>query len=321
MAKRRAATPPTEPSPSRREPLLGAHLSIAGGHHLAAAEAARLGFGALQIFTKSVKTWASRPLEPDAASRFREAVAAAGLRATVAHNSYLINLASPDPALWERSIAAMVDELRRAEALGLSDLVAHPGAHLGAGDEAGLDRVIRGLDEVHRRAPGLAVRIALETTAGQGTCLGHRFEHLGTLIRGVAEPDRLGVCVDTCHVFAAGYPMDSEGDYNAAMLALDHAVGLARVRVWHVNDSLKPLGSRRDRHAGIGQGLIGLATFRRILTDPRFAAVPKILETPKGVEDGVELDARNLALLRGLSDGSVMGGPHADEAADGDQTR
>jgi deoxyribonuclease-4 len=305
MARRRTETTLNKAEPVLEAPLFGAHLSIAGGFDRAVAEAVRIGFNAIQVFTKNVKTWSSKPLEPGSAARFREAVARAGLRATVAHNSYLINLASPDPALWGRSVAAMVDELERAEALGLSDVVAHPGAHLGTGEEAGLARVIEGLDEVHRRAPGLAVRIALETTAGQGTCLGHRFEHLGAVIDGVAEPDRLGVCVDTCHVFAAGYPLDSADDYNAAMQALDQAVGLARVRVWHVNDSLKPLGSRRDRHAGLGQGLMGLNVFRHVVTDPRFRHVPKVLETPKGTEDGVELDARNHALLRSLSDRSL----------------
>jgi deoxyribonuclease-4 len=213
----------------------------------------------------------------------------------------LINLASPDDALWQRSIDALVVEVQRAEALGIPDLVIHPGAHLGAGEEAGLERVARGLDLVHRRTPAVAVRLDLETTAGQGTCLGHRFEHLGRILELVETPERLGVCVDSCHVFAAGYSFADRAQYNTMISELDRAVGLARVRVWHLNDSLRPLGSRVDRHAGLGRGEIGLEPFRRIVTDSRFTAVPMILETPKGTEDGVELDAINLGILRRLS--------------------
>ena len=194
----------------------------------------------------------------------------------------------------------MIVEVERGEALGLTDLVAHPGAHVGSGEAAGLARIAKGLDAVHKATKGVRLRIALETTAGQGSCLGHRFEHLGAIVGSVAEPERLGVCLDTCHVFAAGYPLETPDQYNGAIGDLERAVGKGRVRVLHLNDSLKGLGSRVDRHAGIGRGLMGLAPFRHVVNDPRFAEVPMILETPKGVEGGVELDAINLETLRGL---------------------
>lgn len=275
-------------------------MSIAGGHDRAVRAAAGVGFAAVQLFTKSSNQWAARPLEPDGIALFRASLAETGIAPAVGHNSYLINLASPDDALRRRSLDAMATELGRADALGLAELVIHPGAHMGEGDDAGLLRVARSLDEVHRRTRGAATRIALETTAGQGTCLGHRFEHLGRILAEVAEPERLSVCVDTCHVFAAGYPLATAEEYNATMDELDRAVGLARVRVWHLNDSRRERGSRVDRHAGIGRGHLGLDPFRRIVRDPRFAAVPMILETPKGTENGRDLDALNLETLRRL---------------------
>lgn len=275
-------------------------MSIAGGHDRAIRAAAAVGFASVQLFTKSTNQWAARPLEAEGLDRFRAAVAECGIHWLVGHNSYLINLASPDDALRRRSIDAMTEELHRAEALGLADLVIHPGAHMGQGDEVALDRVAGSLDEVHRRTRGFAVRIALETTAGQGTCLGHRFEHLGRIVAGVAEAERLSVCVDTCHVFAAGYSFAESSSYNAMIDELDRAVGLDRVRVWHLNDSLRDCGSRVDRHAGIGRGRMGLDPFRQVVNDRRFAAVPMILETPKGTENGRELDAVNLETLRSL---------------------
>jgi deoxyribonuclease-4 len=280
--------------------FFGAHMSIAGGHDRAARAAQAIGCQALQVFTKSTNQWRAKPLTAAQASAFRAVVAEAGLVGPVGHDSYLINLGSPDDRLWNQSIDALTDELERAEALGLSDLVIHPGAHMGAGEEAGLARAARGLDEVHRRCRGFAVRIALETTAGQGTCLGHRFEHLGRIIADVAEPERLGVCVDMCHIFAAGYSLGSKAEYNEMIDALDRVVGLGRIRVWHLNDSVKGRGSRVDRHAGIGRGQLGLDPFRWVVNDPRFATVPMILETPKGREGDEELDVINLRILRQL---------------------
>ncbi len=278
----------------------GAHMSMAGGHDRAVHAAHAVGFRTVQVFTKSNNQWRAAPLTDAHVSAFQRAMTETGVADPVAHASYLINLGSPDDALWEKSIAALVVEIERGEALGISDLVMHPGAHVGSGEEAGLARVASGLDEAHRRTPGVALKVALETTAGQGSCLGHRFEHLGRIIDAVARPERLSVCGDTCHIFAAGYPLGTPSEYDATMDSLERAVGAGRVRLWHLNDSLKPLGSRVDRHAGIGRGHLGLEPFRQVVNDPRFAGLPMILETPKGDEGGEDLDAVNLRVLRGL---------------------
>ncbi len=278
----------------------GAHMSIAGGVDRAVLRAREAGCETVQVFTKNNNQWRAKPLLDAEIAAFRAALVENGIADPVAHNSYLINLGSPDDALWNKSIDAMVVEVERAESLGIRDLIAHPGAHVGSGEEAGIDRIARGLDEVHRRTAGVAVAIDLETTAGQGSCLGHRFEHLGAILDRVREPERLGVCVDTCHVFAAGYSLATPGQYNETIEGLERAVGTGRVRVWHLNDSLKACGSRVDRHAGIGRGLMGLEPFRNVVNDPRFAAVPMILETPKGVEGGEDLDVINLRSLRQL---------------------
>jgi deoxyribonuclease-4 len=280
-------------------------MSIAGGYYKAVEAARRFGFGTVQLFTKSNNQWRAKPLTEAEIAAFRQSLAETGVRDPVAHNSYLINLASPDGALWDRSIEAMVVELERAEALGIRELVAHPGAHMGSGEEAGTARIAAALDIVHHRTSGYRARIDLETTAGQGTCLGHRFEHLRGILDKVSEPDRLGLCLDTCHLFAAGYPMASDQEYDAMIGEIDRNVGLDRVRVWHLNDSLKPCGSRVDRHAGIGRGLMGLDPFRLVLGDPRFAALPMILETPKGTEGDDDLDAINLRVLQTLSTPAV----------------
>jgi deoxyribonuclease-4 len=275
-------------------------MSIAGGHDQAVRRAAALGFGTVQLFTKSTNQWAARPLTDEQIRAFAAALRETGVVHPVAHDSYLINLASPGEALRNRSIDSLTLELERAEALGIPDLVIHPGAHMGEGEEAGLARVARSLDEVHRRTKGFRAKIDLETTAGQGTCLGHRFEHLGRILEQVAEPERLGVCVDTCHVFAAGYSLDGPEHYNEMIGELLRAVGRGVVRVWHLNDSQREQGSRVDRHAGLGRGRMGLLPFRLVVNDPRFEALPMILETPKGTEGGRELDAVNLELLQRL---------------------
>jgi deoxyribonuclease-4 len=280
-------------------------MSMAGGHDRAVRAAGIIGFATLQVFTKSSNQWAAKPLTEAHIDAFRVALRETGLVDPVAHNSYLINLASPDDALWLKSIEALVVELERAEALGIRDLVCHPGAHMGAGEEAGLTRVARGLDEVHHRTRGFLTRIDLETTAGQGTCLGHRFEHLGGILGRVAEPERLGICIDTCHLFAAGYSLAPVDQYNGTLEEFDRIVGLERVRVWHLNDSRREQGSRVDRHAGIGLGRMGLEPFRQVVNDRRFTALPMVLETPKGSEGGEDLDAINLRTLRQLCEGST----------------
>lgn len=278
----------------------GSHMSMAGGHHHAVHAAHKIGFTTVQVFTKSNNQWKAKPLTDSDITAFHDALAETGVSNPVGHNSYLINLASPDDVLWKKSIEAMILEVERGEALGLTDLVAHPGAHVGSGEEAGLARIAAGLDAIHRATSGVKLRIALETTAGQGSNLGHRFEHLGAIFSRVSDPDRLSICVDTCHIFAAGYPLDTPEDYNRTISELDAAVGLARVRLWHLNDSVRELGSRVDRHAGIGLGRIGLLAFSLIVNDSRFTGMPMILETPKGEENGEDLDATNLRTLASM---------------------
>jgi len=277
-------------------------MSIAGGYDRAVRAAHAVGFETVQLFTKNNNQWKGAPITDEQVTAFRTALEETGIVDPVSHASYLINLASPDEALWAKSIDAMAVEVERCARLGIADLVVHPGAHVGAGEEEGLRRVARALDRVVERTAGLAVTIDLETTAGQGTCLGHRFEHLQAILELASDRSRLGVCVDTCHIFAAGYSLAGRGLYDDTLDALDRAVGLGLVRVWHLNDSVRGLASRVDRHAGIGAGMIGLDPFRFVLNDPRFRGTPMILETPKGVEAGEELDARNRRILRGLLD-------------------
>jgi deoxyribonuclease IV len=281
-------------------PPLGAHLSIAGGVRNALLEAERLGCEAVQIFTKNSNQWAGRPFADGEAAEFRKLVRKLKLKCVNAHDSYLINLATPDPVLWRKSLEAFVDELERAEALGLKYVVMHPGAHVGAGEEAGIANVIRAIDAVHKRCSDFKVRILLEITAGQGSSLGYRFEHLRDIIRGCGEPKRLGVCFDTCHALAAGYPLSTPADYEATFAEFDRVIGLGRIKLFHLNDSKKPLGSRVDRHELIGKGHLGLEPFRLLMNDPRFCKVPMVLETPKHDADGKEMDPVNLGLLKSL---------------------
>lgn len=280
--------------------LLGSHTSIAGGLHRAVERAHAVGCDCLQVFTKNSNQWRAKPILLEEAERFRSTLTALKIGHPIAHNSYLINLASPDDVLWRRSIEAFVVELKRAEQLGLPYVVTHPGASLASGEEQGLKRVIAALDDIHAETCGVKVRILLETTAGQGSCLGCRFEHLGTILAGVRQPERLGVCVDTCHIYAAGYPLATARQYRATMRKLATIVGLEQVKAFHLNDSKRELGSRVDRHAHIGQGKLGLEPFRHLLNDGRFAEVPMYLETPKGIVDGEELDVMNLRTLRSL---------------------
>jgi deoxyribonuclease-4 len=275
-------------------------MSIAGGCDRAVRAAHDLKCETVQLFTKNNNQWRAQPLSTQQAAAFRSALAQTAITDPVAHTSYLINLGSPDDRLRAQSIDAMTVEVERCQLLGIPDLVVHPGAHMGEGERAGLARIARSLDEVHRRTQGMNVTIDLETTAGQGTNLGHRFEHLQWILERVAEPERLGVCGDTCHIFAAGYSLTTAEEYDETMDRLDRCIGLPRLRVWHLNDSLREQGSRVDRHAGIGLGRMGLAPFRHLVNDRRFQGLPMILETPKGIEKGENLDARNLRALRRL---------------------
>jgi deoxyribonuclease-4 len=283
-------------------PWFGSHLSIAGGYYKAADEAARLGFDAVQIFTKNNNRWDGKPLTEADVSAFVESVARAKLQATISHDSYLINLGSPDDALWKRSIEAMAVEIERADRLGIKYVVAHPGSHVGSGEAAGLERIAAGLDQALAKTRSLTTGVALETTAGQGTNLGYRFEHLGEIIKQCRHADRLTACLDTCHVFAAGYELAPKKKYMATMKAFDAAVGIDRLVAFHINDSKKGLGSRVDRHEHLGKGCLGLEPFELLVNDRRFRHHPMYLETAKEVDPstGRDWDAINLEVLQGL---------------------
>lgn len=277
----------------------GAHMSAAGGCDLALVRAVEFGMDSCQLFTKNERQWNAKPLDPAVVERFHARKLDSGLNdRLVAHDSYLINLASPDPALNERSRLAFREELDRCDALSIPFLVTHPGAHLGTGVAAGISRVVAAINRIHAERPDGATTTLIETTAGQGTTLGRSFDEIAAIIDGVEDQRRLGVCFDTCHVFTAGYELRTPEGYAATMAALDAAVGLARVKAFHLNDSKHPLGSNKDRHTHIGDGELGLEAFRNLVNDPRFAGRPGILETEKG-DDGAE-DRRNLATLRGL---------------------
>jgi deoxyribonuclease IV len=276
---------------------LGAHMSIAGGIDLAARRGAAIGCSSIQIFVKSSNQWAARPLGDDEVARFRKERASSGIDPVVAHDSYLINLCSPDDTLWRKSIEACVLELERCARLGVESLVAHPGGHMGQGEAFGVRRMAAAIDEIHRRVPGRA-SLVLETTAGQGTVIGHRFEQIAAVIARTEDPERIGVCLDTCHVFAAGYDLRTSAGYEDTMRCFDAEIGLDRLRAVHVNDSKKDLGSRVDRHEHIGQGYLGLEAFRLLMNDPRLLHLPLLLETPKGEE--CREDVLNLTTLMGL---------------------
>jgi len=288
-------------------PRLGAHLSIAGGLPRAVDRAEASGCQALQIFTKSAGQWRARDLPPEEIALFKRRVRQTKIRPVVAHNSYLINLAAADPALRRRSIDSLRDELDRAEALGLDGLVMHPGSYTSGTETGGLRLIADGLAEILASRPGGSTRILLEHTAGQGTNLGHRFEHLAEIIDLLGGSPRLGVCLDTCHLLVAGYDICSEQGYQDTFRQFGAIVGFSRLKAYHMNDSKKPCMSRVDRHEHIGKGCLGLAPFRRIVNDPRFAKLPMLLETPKldtpqsrRLSDIDPLDRMNLDALRRL---------------------
>lgn len=273
---------------------LGAHMSISGGLHLACHRGQEVGCDVIQIFVKNQRQWAAPRMTDEEVGLFKAARKAAGIAAAFAHDTYLINLASPDKGMWKKSLAAFVDEIERCEALGLESLVTHPGSPGEAGEAAGIRNMARGLNETIRRTKGYRTLILLETTAGQGATVGRTFEQLRAILDGVNEPERVAFCLDTQHVFAAGYDLRTPEGYEETMSAFDRAIGLDRIRAFHVNDSKKPLGCRVDRHENIGRGEIGLAAFRCLMRDPRFRKVPKVIETPK--EEG--MDPVNLGILR-----------------------
>jgi deoxyribonuclease-4 len=277
---------------------VGAHVSIAGGLPLALERAAALQCGTAQIFVKSHRQWAARPLLEAEVRAFAAARRRTGLRVVFAHASYLLNLAAPAPGPWSQAVDAFTDELERAEALGLAWVVVHPGAHVGDGVEIGLTRIVRALDTVTARTAGYRVKVALENTAGAGSVIGRNFAELGAILGRARRPERLGVCIDTCHLFVAGYDLRTAAGYARAIDECAAAVGLARVLAFHVNDAKAPFASGLDRHEHIGAGHLGLAPFRYLMNDARFARTPKVLETPK--EPAPAADVKNLATLRRL---------------------
>jgi deoxyribonuclease-4 len=298
-AAERAASARQRAAVGRERAPLGAHVSVAGGVAKAIARGEALGCEAIQIFAKNANQWRARPLDPAEAAAFRAArETSPTIGPALSHASYLINLAATDAAILERSRAALADELTRAHQLGLDGVVVHPGAHLGAGEEAGIERVAAAIDRVLTALPDLSPRLLLENTAGQGTVLGHRLQHLAAIRDRLAAPSRVGFTLDTCHAFAAGYPIHQRPGYEDFAAEAAEVLGLAAIRCWHLNDSLRPFASRRDRHAHIGEGEIGTEPFGWLIWDERFRRVPMVSESEPGAE-GAE-HRRDLDLLRSL---------------------
>ncbi len=288
--------------PTARTVRLGAHMSIAGGMDLAPLRGKQVGCDTIQVFTKSCRQWQAKPLAEAEVAAFQANLRDTGIDPVVAHDCYLVNLAAPEGPVRQKSLAAFRLEMERADRLGIPYLVTHPGQHLGAGEAEGALRVAEAVNRLHAALPDSRVQILLETTAGQGSSLGHRFEQLAAILERIEQAKRVGICLDTCHVFAAGYDIRSPEGYRHTLQDLDACVGLARLKVIHLNDSLNALGSRVDRHTHIGQGRLGVQAFRLLLTDPRLRRVPMILETPTD-GDFVKTDRRNLARLRHLLNG------------------
>jgi deoxyribonuclease-4 len=277
---------------------LGAHMSISGGVDTAFDRGEQVGCDTMQIFTKNSNQWEAPPLREETIARYHRRQSETDITPVVAHASYLLNLASPDELLWQKSVGALMIEVERCDALNIPYLVIHPGSHMEAGEETGIARVAEALNLVHDRLPDARVKITLETTAGQGTNLGYRFEHLAAMIDAVEAGERLAVCFDTCHALAAGYDFRTSEGYAQVFKEFDKILGLHRLRVFHLNDSKQDAGSRKDRHAHIGEGSVGLDGFRHILNDRRFKEIPMLLETPKSKD--MHEDVENLARLRAL---------------------
>ncbi len=278
--------------------LLGSHMSIAGGVFNAVRLGASAGCDVVQIFTKQPNQWRAKPLNDEEITLFFAAQKETGVKAVCAHNSYLVNFASPDDDLWEKSYGSMKEEYERCAILKIPNIVMHPGSHVGSGEEVGLKRIARALNRLLSDLPEIKTVVCLEITAGQGTNLGYKFEQLAAIIDMVEDKNRIGVCLDSCHLFGAGYAMQSEKEYKATMKEFNERIGYKYLKVYHLNDSLKPFGKRKDRHEHIGKGQMGLEPFRFIMNDSRLRRVPKILETPKG--EDLKEDIENLQTLRSL---------------------
>lgn len=283
-------------SPGR--PLLGAHMSIAGGVGESVGRGKSIGCDCIQIFTKSSRQWKSKPYTEEEIAAFKRNLRESDIGCVIAHDSYLINLGAPDEALRKKSVVGFIDEFERCEALGVPWLVAHPGSHVGSGEEAGISTIAKSIDEAHKACAGFEVKVALEITAGQGSNLGYSFQQMGRIFDAVKENDRLRLCFDTEHAFAAGYDISNEEGYQRTFSELDEHIGIKRIVAFHLNDSLKPFNSRVDRHEHIGKGHLGTKTFERLLHDARFFGIPMCLETEPGPE--MKDIAADLVTLRGL---------------------
>jgi len=283
----------------QKAPRLGAHISVAGGAFNALYRGKSIHCDSIQVFTRNQTQWKSKPLVDSDIISFKKALAETGISPILAHDSYLINLGSPEDSKWLQSREAFDEEIHRASQLGIHYLVFHPGAHMGAGEKYGLQRIVEALNLALAKDAGGQLQLLIESTAGQGSALGYRFEHLATLLEAVKPAGRIGVCLDTCHVFAAGYDLRTPEAFQKTMSHFDKVVGLRNLKAWHLNDSKKDLGSRVDRHDDIGKGFIGAAGFGNLLKDPRMHGIPMILETPGTEED----HSRNLETLRHLMAG------------------
>jgi len=283
---------------SLKRPLLGAHVSIAGGVAESIGRGKSIGCDCIQIFTKSSRQWKSKPYTEEEIAAFRRNLRESEIGCVIAHDSYLVNLGAPDEALRKKSVAGFIDELERCEALGVPWLVAHPGSHVGSGEDAGIATIAKSIDEAHTACPGFEVKVALEITAGQGSNLGCSFPQMARIFNSVKENDRLRLCFDTEHAFASGYDISNEEGYQRTFAELDEHIGIKRIVAFHLNDSLKPFNSRIDRHEHIGKGHLGTKTFERLLHDARFFGIPMCLETEPGPE--MKDIAADLVTLKGL---------------------
>ena len=286
----------------KRQVLLGAHFSIAGGLDRAILTASEYGCSALQMFTKNANTWKERTLSHEEIESFNVAREQTGIRSICSHTSYLINLASPERDKYNRSIKALEDELLRSSLLNIPCVIMHPGSHMGAGEEKGMARVTQGINTIFDRSPNITSQLLLETTAGQGSNLGRTFEELAQISDSVEAKERIGFCFDTCHVFTAGYDLRKKKAYQGTMRRFDQVLGLDHLHAMHLNDAKKGLASRVDRHEHIGKGAIGIDAFKLIMNDAKLEAVPKLLETPKK-KGPVDYDRLNLNRLRSLVSG------------------
>ena len=291
----------TNQTKNLRRPLLGAHMSVAGGLDQALYRGKTAGCHVIQIFSKNSNQWKAKPLVEEEIANFKKAKKETDVFPALVHSSYLINICSAKEEEWKKSVEALFIEMERVERLEMPYLVLHPGAHLGEGEAVGIARAAEALNLLFQRSAGFKMQILIELTAGQGSCVGSRFEEVGAILDRIKAPERIGICFDTCHVFAAGYDLRTEERYEETMAALDRAAGLGRVRAFHLNDCKKDLGCRVDRHEHIGLGKMGTAPFSFLVNDARFFGLPMVLETPKGKE--LKEDIQNLAVLRGLNRG------------------